>query len=251
MHIHRVWLRAESFVPSLSSSRTKMTGLCMTKTLVHISISSLFPPSAFLTFFFPSILYHPLFVMCILLIFISASYFFSAYYFLLHWRWHLCLLPARFSPQCRQFWLLSKTQPYTASFLLLRPSRPGEKRIFSCYYQKHLFPSSTALMRAGFLRFGLWVTGCDGLGWCLSPCPGASLPAPRQGRALPRARSAACCPLGAPPPSLPLQNSSEPPVAGARKSPGTSLSLRFLPLLFICLQLANVFWHFYEGLMGR
>lgn len=203
MHIHRVWLRAESFVPSLSSSRTKMTGLCMTKTLVHISISSLFPPSAFLTFFFPSILYHPLFVMCILLIFISASYFFSAYYFLLHWRWHLCLLPARFSPQCRQFWLLSKTQPYTASFLLLRPSRPGEKRIFSCYYQKHLFPSSTALMRAGFLRFGLWVTGCDGLGWCYcpvsrclspGPAPGAGAAAGPERRVLPARRAASIAP---------------------------------------------------------
>lgn len=45
--LHRVWLRAESFVPSLSSIRTKMTGLCVTRTLVQISISSLFPPSAF------------------------------------------------------------------------------------------------------------------------------------------------------------------------------------------------------------
>lgn len=42
--IHRVWLRA---IPSLSGIRTKMTGLCVTRTLVQISISSLFPPSAF------------------------------------------------------------------------------------------------------------------------------------------------------------------------------------------------------------
>lgn len=47
MHMHRVWLRAESFVPSLSSIRTQMTGLCVNRTLVQISISSLFPSSAF------------------------------------------------------------------------------------------------------------------------------------------------------------------------------------------------------------
>lgn len=47
MHMHRVWLRAESFVPSLSSIRAQMTGVCVNRTLVQISISSLFPLSAF------------------------------------------------------------------------------------------------------------------------------------------------------------------------------------------------------------
>lgn len=198
MHIHRVWLRAESFVPSLSSIRTKMTGLCVTKTLVHISISSLFAPSAFLTFFFPSLLYHPFVVTCILLIFFLCLLFFSLPVILfLHWRWHLCLFPACFSPQCRQFWILSKTQPYTVSFLLLRPSRPVEKRFFSCCYQKHLFPWSTDLMKPDFLWFRLWLTRGDSLAsrFCFVSDV-TSLPA-GEGRALPRARSAACCPHGA------------------------------------------------------
>lgn len=71
MHMHRVWFRAESFVPSLSSIRTQMT-LYVNRTLVRISISSLFSPSAFplslLTLLSPicCYVYPPDFFLCLL-----------------------------------------------------------------------------------------------------------------------------------------------------------------------------------------
>lgn len=81
-----VWLRGKSCALSLSSVRTQIMGLHVNRTLVQISISYLFPPSAL-----PLSLLTLLSPVCC---YTRLSGFFSACYYLLHWMQCLCLSPA-------------------------------------------------------------------------------------------------------------------------------------------------------------